>query len=58
MLSKIRHYIDVKCLKSIYDGILGTELIFNQKTSHFAKKLLTLMIFLNGNSHTVPFNKI
>ena len=58
MLSKIRHYLDAKCIKSIYHGISGIELIFNQKISHFAKKITHTDDFSERKFSHSSFNKI
>lgn len=57
MLSKIRHYVDLKCLNTIHHDILGRELIGSQKTSHFEKKSTNSDLFLNRTVHTVPLQK-
>ena len=64
MLSKIRHYVDIKTLKTIYHAIFESRpsyasLVWAQKNSSRVKRLhilhkksLRLCFFQNGNVHT------
>ena len=64
MLFKIRHFVDQKTLKAIYETkfeshlyfffSLGTEFWFYKKTVYLTKKTLRLIFFLRREAHTNP----
>ena len=68
MLSKIRHYIDIKTRKSIHHAIYEshlsyTSLVWVQNSSSYKrlnftqKKKQFTLFFLNRNAHTSPLFK-
>ena len=65
ILSKLRHFIDRKTLKSIYHGIFEPHLYFSslawtqnsnsiKRLFVLQKKSLRIIHFLNHNAHTSP----
>ena len=68
MLSKVRHFVDKKTLKSIYHAIFESHLLYSclvwaqninsiKRLYILQKKSLQLMDFLNRNAHTTPLFK-
>ena len=68
MLSKVRHFVHKKALKSIYHGIFESHLLYSclvwaeninsiKRLYILQKKSLRLMYFLNRNAHTTPLFK-
>ena len=68
MLSKVRHFVDKKTLKSIYYATFESHLFYSclvwaQNTNSIKrlyilqKKSLRLTYFLNRNTHTLPLFK-
>ena len=60
ILSKLRHFIDRKTLKSIYDAIfephlLGNKIQIQLQDYLFCKKPLLIIYFLNHNAHTLLY---
>ena len=61
MLSKIRHYADIKTLKSIYHAIFESHLSYvsflGQKRLHILHKKKSFRLFRNRDAHRGPFFK-
>ena len=68
MLSKVRHFVHKKTLKSIYHAIFESHLFYSclvwaqninsiKRLYILQKKSLRLMYFLNRNAHTTPLFK-
>ena len=68
MLSKVRHFVHKKTLKSIYRAIFESHLLYSclvweqninsiKRLYILQKKSLRLMYFLNRNTHTAPLYK-
>ena len=68
MLSKVRHFVNKKTLKSIYHAIFESHLFYSclvwaqninsiKRLYILQKKSLRLMYFLNRNAHTTPLFK-
>ena len=68
MLSKVRHFVDKKTLKSVYHAIFESHLIYSclvwaqninsiKRLYILQKKSLWLMYFLNNNTHRAPLFK-
>ena len=69
MLSKLRHVLDIKTLKSVYYSIFESHLCYAslvwaqntdsiERLNLLQKKVLRVLFFQNRNSHTGPLFKV